>query len=210
VDARVAALFAVGGLLGSFAGARLAVFLSDSAQMLLFALVLLAAAFGMYRRAARSADAEPPTAARAAPRQVWFVPALGVGMGLLTGVMGVGGGFLIVPALNLLAGVSVKRAAATSLWIIAANSATGTLGYVGRVPVAWETAGLFLAVALVGMVAGQAIARAAQPRRLQAAFALFLILVGLFTLVESITPGPSRSSAPRPEDVVASRAEIRK
>ena len=83
---------------------------------------------------------------------------LGVGVGLLTGVVGVGGGFLIVPALTLLARVPVKRAASMSLWIIAANSAAGLVGYLGHVPMAWGAAGLFLA------------------------FALFLVVVGCFTI----------------------------
>lgn len=186
MDARVAVLFVAGGLVGAFVGARLAMFLPDSAQMLLFALTLLAAAAAMHRRATEPGETVATAPATPVSRPAWLVPMLGAGVGMLTGIMGVGGGFLIVPALTLLAGMPVKRAAATSLWIIAANSATGMLGYLGRVPIAWGTAGLFLAVALVGMIAGLQVARTATPRRLQAAFALFLVLVGLFTIAKSL------------------------
>ena len=110
---------------------------------------------------------------------------LGVGVGLLTGVVGVGGGFLIVPALTLLARVPVKRAASMSLWIIAANSAAGLVGYLGHVPIAWGAAGLFLAVAVAGLIAGQRLAARAQPQGLQRAFAVFLVVVGVFTILKT-------------------------
>ena len=187
VDGRVAVLFTAGGLAGSFAGARLAGLLPGGVQMILFAGVLLGAAAAMLRRRSEP-DVETPTTggAPAPARLVWIVPALGLVVGLLTGLVGVGGGFLIVPALTLLAGVPVKRAAATSLWIIAANSATGLLGYLGQVPVAWGTAGVFLVTAVAGMAAGQRVARTAPPRRLQTAFAVFLLIVGVFTIAKTV------------------------
>lgn len=181
VDTRVAVLFALGGIAGSFAGARAAGLLTDTVQLLLFAGVMLGAAIGMLRN---SKIDETAGVSRSA-RPVWLVPALGVGVGLLTGVVGVGGGFLIVPALTLLAGVPVKRAASTSLWIIAANSATGMLGYLGHVPVAWEMAGVFLAMSVIGISMGQRIGRTAKPQGLQTAFAIFLVMVGGYTVIKT-------------------------
>ena len=206
VDGRVTALMTVGGLAGAFAGSRLAALVPAQAQMLLFGLVMLGAAAGMLRRrpqkqyvltasnqgtriAGKTEAAESP-----APPRLLVLP-LGVGVGLLTGVVGVGGGFLIVPALTLLARVPVKRAAAMSLWIIAANSAAGLVGYLGHVPVAWGAAGLFLAVAVVGLIAGQRLAARAQPQGLQTAFALFLVVVGVFTVIKTQTATmPAESS----------------
>ena len=187
VDGRVTALMTMGGLAGAFAGSHLAALVPAEAQMLLFSLVMLGAAAGMLRRrpeqdglpGGKSEAAEPP-----APPRLLVLP-LGVGVGLLTGVVGVGGGFLIVPALTLLARVHVKRAASMSLWIIAANSAAGLVGYLGHVPVAWGAAGLFLAVAVVGLVIGQRFAARAQPQRLQRAFAVFLVIIGGFTLFKT-------------------------
>lgn len=194
VDARVALYFAGGGLIGSFVGARLAKYLPDSIQMLLFAGVILAAATAMIRRSLAqeqpvSIDTKPPNPSR----PFGLLLSLGAGVGMLTGLVGVGGGFLIVPALTLFAAVPVKRAVSTSLWIITANSATGVLAYLGQVPIGWEAVGLFLAFALGGMVAGQAIARAAHPRKLQMAFAVFLILVGLFTIGKTLATRPSHA-----------------
>jgi uncharacterized membrane protein YfcA len=188
VDGRVTALMTVGGLAGAFAGSRLAALVPAEAQMLLFGLVMLGAAAGMLRRRPQERCdlllGKTKVADPAAPPRFLVLP-LGVGVGLLTGVVGVGGGFLIVPALTLLARVPVKRAAAMSLWIIAANSLAGLVGYLGHVPIAWGAAGLFLAVAVVGLGAGQRLAARAQPQGLQTAFALFLVVVGCFTLFKT-------------------------
>ena len=204
VDGRVTALMTVGGLAGALAGARLAALVPAQAQMLLFGLVMLGAAAGMLRRrpqercgfpAGKTEAAEPS----ALPRLLVLL--LGIGVGLLTGVVGVGGGFLIVPALTLLARVPVKRAASMSLWIIAANSLAGLAGYLGHVPVAWGAAGLFLAVAVVGLIAGQRLAAHFQPQGLQRAFAVFLVVVGVFTIINTQTAhghvAPSAVSSPR-------------
>jgi len=209
VDARIAGLFLLGGLVGAFTGARLSHLLLDTAQMLLFAAAIVTAAIGMLRRRNAGIARKKPAAPHPT-RQLPFwllIPLLGLGVGLLTGTVGVGGGFLIVPTLTLLADVPVKRAAATSLWIIAANSATGMLGYLGKVPIAWGPAGLFLAASLVGMVAGQSVARSARPQRLQTAFAVFLLLVGGFTLAKTLTaksPSASSSAAPSGQPIRSS------
>lgn len=189
VDARIAGLFMLGGLVGAFTGARLSHLLPDSVQMLLFAAAIGTAAIGMLRRRNAGIVRKKPAAPRPTPAlPFWFaIPLLGLGVGLLTGTVGVGGGFLIVPALTLLANVPVKRAAATSLWIIAANAGTGMLGHLGSVPIAWEPAGLFMGASLLGMIAGQSVARIARPQKLQAAFAVFLLLVGGFTLARTLT-----------------------
>ena len=188
VDGRVTVLMTGGGLAGAFAGSRLAALVPAEAQMLLFGLVMLGAAAGMLRRRPQEQCDLPAggieTADAPAPPRLLVLP-LGVGVGLLTGVVGVGGGFLIVPALTLLARVPVKRAAAMSLWIIAANSAAGMAGYLGHVPVAWGAAGLFLAVAVAGLIAGQRLAARARPQGLQKAFALFLVVVGVFTILKT-------------------------
>lgn len=204
VDGRVTALMTVGGLAGAFAGSRLAVLVPAEAQMLLFGLVMLGAAAGMLRRLPEERCDRPvrktDAAVSPAPPRLLVLP-LGMGVGLLTGVVGVGGGFLIVPALTLLARVPVKRAASMSLWIIAANSAAGLVGYLGHVPIAWGAAGVFLAVALAGLVAGQRFAARAQPQGLQKAFAVFLVLVGCFTITKTQTapsrPAHSTVSSPR-------------
>ena len=204
VDGRVTALMTAGGLVGAFAGAHLAAGVPAQVQMLVFAAVMLGAAVGMFRRSGKTAEAaafsSPAVIAeseRAAP-SIFIIPLLGLGVGLLTGLVGVGGGFLIVPVLTLMARVPVKRAAAMSLWIIAANSAAGLAGYVGHVPIAWGLAGVFLTVAVLGLIAGQRFAAAAPPQGLQRAFAVFLVFVGCFTVIKTGTgsvPAPQLSTA---------------
>jgi len=156
--------------------------------MLLFGLVMLAAAAGMLCRRPQEQCGLPAGKTEAAPSPApprLLVLPLGIGVGLLTGVVGVGGGFLIVPALTLLARVPVKRSASMSLWIVAANSLAGLVGYLGHVAVAWGAAGLFLAVAVVGLMAGQRLAAHAQPQGLQQAFAVFLVVVSVFTILKT-------------------------
>lgn len=197
VDGRVTVLMTAGGLVGAFTGAHLAAEVPAQIQMLVFAAVMLGAAVGMFRRSGETSKAAafsgPVVMAeqeRLAP-SIFIIPLLGLGVGLLTGLVGVGGGFLIVPVLTLMARVPVKRAAAMSLWIIAANSAAGLAGYVGHVPIAWGLAGVFLAVAVTGLIAGQRVAAAAPPRGLQRAFAVFLVLVGSFTIFKTETESMS-------------------
>lgn len=206
VDIRIALLFAVGGIVGSFGGARLAGLLSDKSQMLLFACVIAGAATAMFRRK-REEEGSPPCQTMCAE---WVIPFLGLGIGVLTGVVGVGGGFLFVPALTLLAGIPMKRAASTSLWIIAVNSATGVFGYLGHTPIAWGAAALFLTMSILGVLVGQHICRTAKPQGLQTAFAVFLVLVGTYTVARTLVikkgaPGEKFGSAVAPAPRAGSR-----
>jgi uncharacterized membrane protein YfcA len=116
------------------------------------------------------------------------VPAAGFGVGLLTGFLGVGGGFLIVPALTLLAGLPIHAAIGTSLLVIAANSAAGVLGHLrqGEMPLGLTAA--FTASAALGALAGVRLASSLDPARLRRAFAVFVILVALFLLVKNALP----------------------
>jgi uncharacterized membrane protein YfcA len=117
------------------------------------------------------------------------VPLLAVagGVGLLTGIVGIGGGFLIVPALVLLARVPMKQAVGTSLVVIAMNSTAGFAGYLGRVPVPWGFMAAFTAVAIIGILSGTALVRFVSQTQLKRAFAVFLVGVGLFTLYQNRT-----------------------
>jgi hypothetical protein len=113
------------------------------------------------------------------------VPAAGFGVGLLTGFLGVGGGFLIVPALTLLAGLAMHAAVGTSLLVIAANSAAGLLAHLheGEMPLGLTAA--FTAAAAVGALAGVRLAASLDPARLRRAFAVFVVLVGLVLLAKN-------------------------
>ena len=103
----------------------------------------------------------------------------GFAVGVMTGFLGVGGGFLIVPALILVAGLSPRIAVGTSLGVIAMNSVTGILGQLRYVSFDWTLLGSYLAVSLVGMVAGTIISRRIDEELLRKLFAAALILLAL-------------------------------
>jgi len=134
VDARTAIIFGLVSMAGSYSGGRLAANLSDSFQLVLFAIVMLGASVSMFR----SRNDEP--AAAPVVRLPLVVVSAAV-VGLLTGIVGVGGGFLIVPALVLFSGLPMKRAVGTSLLVIAMNSASGFMAYAGKVPIDWRYTG---------------------------------------------------------------------
>jgi hypothetical protein len=181
VRLQTALLFGVAAMAGAFAGARLAAFLSGAVQLTILAVVMLAAAVSMFRGGNRGRGAAETPASPA------LVPMLAtaVGVGILTGLVGIGGGFLIVPALVLLAGVPMTQAVGTSLLVIAMNTASGFVGYLGSVAVPWGFTAAFAGVAILGVVAGTALLRMMPEAQLKRAFAVALIGVGLFTLYQN-------------------------
>lgn len=179
-DFRVALPFLLSGLLGAWGGARPTHALPELVLKVLFGLMVVAAASAMVARAL----APEGRAVRARELPLWLAPLLGGLVGLLTGLVGVGGGFMIVPALTVIGRLSLKRASATSVWIIAGNAAAALVGYLGHVTIAWGVAGGFFAVTLLAMQLGQRLAQRVPARALQLTFATFLLVVGILTLLK--------------------------
>jgi len=178
LDGRAVLTFAPVAMLGTFLGARLALRVPSTAQLVLFAIVMLAAAVFMWR--GRPADAAAP----ARPHPV-LVAVIGGAVGVLTGLVGVGGGFLIVPALVLLLGVPVKEAIGTSLGVIALNSASGFAGYWGKVDIDLVIMAAFTLIAIVGVFLGTRLARQVSPGNLRRGFAGLLVVVGVAMLLKT-------------------------
>ena len=112
-------------------------------------------------------------------------------MGVLTGLVGVGGGFLIVPALVILGGLSMRRAVGTSLAIIALKSAAGFAKYLGvlsslNLSIDWKTTGLFIAIGIVGTLIGKTLSNRIDQLLLRRVFAAFLLVMGLFVLGKEV------------------------
>lgn len=171
--------FGLLAMAGAFAGAKLAVFLSGTAQLALLAVVMLASAASMLRgRPATKGGDAPPTAT---PRPALLVP-VALGVGMLTGLVGIGGGFLVVPALVLLGRVPMREAVGTSLLVIAMNSASGFAGYLGTVDLDWRFLGGFTAATVAGALAGTALASRVPQATLKRAFGIFLLVIGSFVL----------------------------
>ena len=203
VQLKTAALFGIVAMVGAYLGARLAVFITGAVQLSLLAVVMLAAAISMFRSARRPVAAGSGAAdeTRRMPAALLFPVALGVGV--MTGLVGIGGGFLVIPALVLLARVSMKQAVGTSLLVIAMNSASGFAGYLGRVQVPWGFMLGFTAVAVAGILVGTYLVRFVSQRALKQAFAVFLVVMGTFILAKNRhafggNPTPVAATSPSP------------
>jgi uncharacterized protein len=185
-DWRSVLLFGIPGMIGTYGGAWLAVWVPGVGQMLLFAVVVLWSSVLMLRPSRTVA-----TETNRPPRAVWKVSADGLAVGVLTGLVGVGGGFLIVPALVLLGGLDMKRAVATSLPIIAMKSFSGFYKYLDvladlQLSVDWQLIGLFCGVGAVGSLVGVQVSSRLPREQLQRVFGVFLVGVGLFVLWKNI------------------------
>ena len=191
VDVRVAAIMGGIAIPASYAAARLAALISGALQLSMFAVVVCVAAISMLRP--RNDDDET-----AAPAHIARLFPAALGVGALTGLIGVGGGFLIVPTLVLFGGVPMKVAIGTSLLVIAANCAAGFAGYVGQhVPIAWVPVAEFTAIAALGIFGGVHLCEYVSPARLRRGFAILLLGVGIAVLAQggrklkAATPDPS-------------------
>ncbi len=147
----------------------------------LFAVMMIASARGMIRRP--NGPTAPPSRGPATMKLLL----IGLTVGLLTGILGAGGGFLIVPALVLLVGMEMKRAVGTSLFIITANSFIGFLGdreirLADHAPLLLP----FLALAILGILVGSRAARHIHPEKLRPAFGWFLIAMGILIVVREL------------------------
>ena len=179
VDWRNVLVFGLPGMAGTYLGALVAAVVPGIVQLGLFALVMLLAAYFMLR----PVDLE---AGSYAPRALWKIAS----DGLVTGLVGVGGGFLIVPALVLLGGLAIHTAVATSLVIIALKSFSGFYKYLdvlGSQDLAldWKILLIVTALGVAGSVAGAKIASRMPQQRLKRGFGYFLIVMGLYILARS-------------------------
>lgn len=189
-------LFGLAGVGGSFAGTALNKHVDPDVLLLAFAGIMLIAAAAMWRRARPrivSVDGEPAaavavrTASRVDVATVVRVVLLGSVVGLLTGFFGVGGGFVIVPALVLALGFEMPVAAATSLVVIAINSATALIlrAASGSLLLEWQVIVPFLIAGAVGVFHGSRLAGKVAPDRLQRSFAVLLVAVAVYTAARS-------------------------
>lgn len=179
VHGKAALLFSIAGIVGAFAGAQLTHLVAAPVLMLLFAGLMIVVAVLMLRGRDDLAP-DPATHCR------WQVcGGTGLVVGGLTGFLGVGGGFLIVPAMVIFGRLPLKQAIATSLVVIAVNSIAGLVGHLGQTPFDWGTAAMFLGAALAGLLAGRAFAGRLAVEHLRRAFAWFVLAVAAFVVVKN-------------------------
>ena len=180
-------LFGVPGMVGTYGGAIIAGFVSGTFQLILFAIVMLIAAGLMFRN--KKVDSENTDAGK---NQPWWIIAIeGLVVGVLTGLVGVGGGFLIVPALVLLGGLSMHIAIGTSLVIIAMKSFSGFYKYIDvlkelDLSINWELVFIFTLIGAVGSFAGRSIGTKISGEKLKRGFAIFLLFMGAYIIYMNV------------------------
>ena len=183
VDWRYVWLFGIPGMVGTYGGAWSSQFVSGALQLSVFAVVMLAAAYLMLRPMSLQSKA-------AKPQNFAKIGGEGIVVGWLTGFVGVGGGFLVVPALVLLGGLSMHRAVATSLVIIAMKSFAGFFKYLDVLEAEDMTLDLdvILLVTIIGIIGsfgGSYFANRVPQATLRKTFGIFLIGMGVFILYQS-------------------------
>lgn len=181
VRGRVALVFSAVAMGATYGGAKLSQLMSNEAQLLIFSVVMLTAA-SLMLRGRRKPGPGTPTVLQ--PR-LGAIALIAILVGLMSGVVGVGGGFMIVPALVLLAGMDMRRAVGTSLLILTMNSAAGFSGYLGQVEIQWTFMALFAAIATIGILLGARLVNAIPQQRLRTGFAVFLFLMGFWILIRT-------------------------
>lgn len=172
--------FGIPGMAGTYGGAALSVFLTGSMQLMIFATVMLIAAVMMIRK-----PKELQVNNKQAP--IWLLITEGLVIGVITGLVGVGGGFLIIPALVLLGGLSMRIAVGTSLFIIAAKSLLGFYKYVDVLAkedlgADWNLLVVFTLIGILGSFLGGKASQFIPHQKLKRGFGYFLIVMGVYIL----------------------------
>jgi uncharacterized membrane protein YfcA len=176
----VALLFGGVGMVTAYLAAGLSHRLSPTVLMTLFALLMLVVGGFMIL-------SKTPHQHEGSTRG-WLVTIVGgAGVGLLTGFLGVGGGFLIVPALVMLVGLPIRQAVGTSLIIIAMNSVAGLLGHLAGASIDFVVITIFVVAGFLGVYAGTKLARVLKPDHLRTSFAIFVMILGTFLLVDNMS-----------------------
>lgn len=198
IDVRIGMIFALAGMAGAPLGSRLSTLLPEGALLVLFSALMLVVATRMWLNAMkkRSPDDQAerfvcqrdecgqPTLG---PRCVALLTLLGVATGVLSGMFGVGGGFVIVPTLVLFGGLAIHAAVATSLLVIFLISVSGVATYVSAGgSISWALTGLFALGGVVGMQLGSRLSTRLSGPSLQRVFAVAMVAVAAFVVVKSI------------------------
>jgi uncharacterized membrane protein YfcA len=173
-------IFGAAGMAGAYVGGFVAAWIPANVLMGLFALMMLATAVAMFRGRKESG---PGTGEGQA---LWKIVGEGLVVGIVTGLVGAGGGFLVVPALALLGGLPMQKAVGTSLLVIALKSFAGYAGHAAHVTIDFELAAIVAGSAVVGSFAGSRIATLIAPDALRRGFAGFVLVMGGFVLYQQI------------------------
>jgi len=182
--------FGLAGMPGAYGGGRLAAFFFNDVLMALFGLVTLLTGLAMLR--VRKSEVAGPSMRddnTVCPLKIAYPRVLfdGFFVGILTGLVGVGGGFLIVPALAMLVGLPMQAAVGTSLMIIAMNAMAGLGGYANHASIDLDLTAIVTGGAVTGAIVGGVLSKRIGAAVLRRLFGLFVILVAGYVLHQSLT-----------------------
>jgi uncharacterized membrane protein YfcA len=177
----VAAVFGVAAMSGAYTGGRLAHYVPGAVLLTAFAVIMFAAGISMLRgrREAGALEGRLP---------LLKVLALGAAVGVVSGLIGAGGGFLLVPALALFAGLSMPVAVGTSLAVIAVQSYAGLAAHLASEQIDWRLAVMVTGAAVAGALIGGRLVHLIDPAALREAFGWMVLAVGSLVLAEEVHP----------------------
>ena len=182
---RTGIIFGLAGMAGAFGAGRIAHLIPAGILLTAFGAMMFVTAFAMLRPKRVTTG---PAAAPESPRELPIAKVLaeGIVVGAVTGLVGAGGGFLVVPALVLLGGLPMELAVGTSLVVIAMKSLAGFAGFIGHTPVDWSLGLAISASAVVGSVAGGLLISRIPASRLRSAFGWFVVAMAFFILAQEV------------------------
>ena len=183
VQWRTGLIFGAAVMVGAYGGGLLARFIPGTVLLIGFAVMMVATAVAMLRG---RKEVGPPDQHHRIPVPKVIAECLVVG--LVTGLVGAGWGFLVVPALALLGGLPMPVAVGTSLVVIAMKSFAGFAGYLSSVAIDWKVAGMVTAAAVVGALAGARLTALVNPDSLRQAFGWFVLVMSSVILAEEVHP----------------------
>lgn len=179
------------GLPGAWAGTRINTGISPEALLIGLAVLMIGAAIVMFvktlasEKPTNNAEGTDVSQVRWGRQRLLRIVGVGLVTGFLTGLFGVGGGFVIIPALVAVLGVSIHQAIATSVFIAAANSVSALAGRIGSVAVDWRIVIPLAVAAVLAALAGKAVAQRLPRSTLQRMFAVLLVIVAGYVLVRA-------------------------
>ncbi|MFH9725068.1 sulfite exporter TauE/SafE family protein [Streptomyces sp. NPDC017254] len=184
---RTGLLFGAFSMVGAYGGGRLAEYIPGTVLLVAFALMMLATAYAMLRKPRSGKKGQARPARHELPLK--HIAVEGLVVGAVTGLVGSGGGFLVVPALAILGGLPMGIAVGTSLLVIAMKSFAGLAGHLSGVEIDWRLALTVTATAVVGSLVGGRLAGRIPQDTLRTAFGWFVVVMGVFVLAQQLDTG---------------------
>lgn len=179
---KAAVFFSSVGILGTLGGTWVSLRVSGPLQLVLFGVLMMVVALSILRRK----EVDLIGGKDECYMRPELAGSLGAGVGFMTGFLGVGGGFLIVPALNILGNLKLRLAIGTSLFVIGINSAAGILGYWGKVSFDWPIVLVFAGVASLTSYLGGSVSRKLPVEKLKMGFSGIILILGAWLVVKNI------------------------